>query len=158
MPRGGKINRPLLPPDPLYGNRLVSRVINRVMERGKKNVARTLIYNALDKIKTKDQEPIKTLELAINNVGPRIEVRPRRIGGASYQVPIEVRGERRVALAIRWLIQAAKKRSNKEFKTFAEKLAAELLDASQNAGEAIKKRDVVHRMAEANKAFAHFRW
>lgn len=142
----------------MYNNRLITRFINRVMKHGKKTLAQNLVYKALAEIQNQGQDPLKTFETALNNVGPRIEVRPRRIGGASYQVPIEVRGDRRLALAIRWLISAANKRSNKEYKKFAKKLAAELIDASQNTGEAIKKRDVIHRMAEANKAFAHFRW
>jgi len=158
MPRSGRINKPLLPSDPVYGNRLVSRFINRVMERGKKRVAENLVYKALDNIKDTGEDPIKVFETAINTVGPKIEVRPRRVGGASYQVPIEVRGDRRIALALRWIVAFAKKRSNKEYKTYDAKLAAELIDASKGIGEAIKKRDTVHRMAEANKAFAHFRW
>lgn len=101
---------------------------------------------------------MKVFEAAIFNIGPKMEVRPRRVGGASYQVPMEVRGDRRVSLALRWLVAFAKKRSNREFKTFAEKLAAELMDASKGVGEAIKKRDGMHRMAEANRAFAHFKW
>lgn len=157
--RTSKTYHKLLPADPVYGNRLVSRFINRVMLSGKKTVAQSLVYEALDIIKQKGEEdPIKVFEAAINNVGPKTEVKARRVGGASYQVPMEVRGDRRVALAIRWIVEFAKKRSNREFHTFGEKLAAELLDASKNVGEAIKKRDTVHRMADANKAFAHFKW
>ncbi|MBI1869366.1 30S ribosomal protein S7 [Candidatus Gottesmanbacteria bacterium] len=158
MARGGRINKPPLALDPVYNNRLMTRFINRCMERGKKRLAERLVYDALEQIQAAGHDPIKIFESAITNVGPRIEVRPRRIGGASYQVPIEVRGDRRVALAIRWIISSAKKRTNKEYKSFPKKLASELIDASQNLGEAIKKRDMVHRMAEANKAFAHFRW
>lgn len=158
MPRAGRIIKPLAEPDPVYGNRLITRFINRVMVNGKKQIAEKLVYKSLDLIKVKGEDPIKIFESAINNVGPKIEVRARRVGGASYQVPIEVRGERRIALAIRWIIMFAKKRSSREFKTFDQKLAAELTDASNNIGEAIKKRDTVHRMADANKAFAHFRW
>jgi small subunit ribosomal protein S7 len=158
MPRSGRIIKPLFEPDAVYGNRLLTRFINRVMERGKKQTAELLVYKALDTIKAKGQDPIKVFETAINTVGPKVEVRPRRVGGASYQVPIEVRGDRRVALAIRWIIQYAKKRSNREFKTFDQKLVIELMDAANGIGEAIKKRDIVHRMADANKAFAHFRW
>jgi small subunit ribosomal protein S7 len=128
------------------------------MKDGKKSVAQKVVYTALDIVKEKGEDPIKVLEAAISNVGPKQEVRPRRVGGASYQVPTEVRGDRRVSLAIRWIVQFANKRSNKEYKNFETKLASELIDASANAGEAIKKRDTVHRMAEANKAFAHFRW
>jgi len=158
MPRAGRIIKPLAEADPVYGNRLVTRFINRVMVSGKKQIAEKLVYKSLDAIKAKGEDPIKIFESAINNVGPKIEVRARRVGGASYQVPIEVRGERRVALAIRWIVSFAKKRSSHEYKTYDQKLTAELLDAANNVGEAIKKRDTVHRMAEANKAFAHFRW
>ena len=158
MPRSGRIIKPLSEADPVYGNRLVTRFINRVMINGKKQIAEKLVYKSLDAIKAKGEDPIKIFESAINNVGPKIEVRARRVGGASYQVPIEVRGERRVALAIRWIVSFAKKRSSHEFKTYDQKLTAELIDAANNVGEAIKKRDTVHRMAEANKAFAHFRW
>ncbi len=156
--RAKKTYKKLLDPDPLYGNRLVTRFVNRIMRSGKKNTTQKLVYRAFDLIKAKGQDPMKVFETAIANAGPKMEVRPRRVGGASYQVPNEVRGDRRVALAIRWMVEYAKKRSNKEYKTFAEKLAAELLDAANNTGEAIKKRDSVHRMAEANRAFAHFKW
>jgi small subunit ribosomal protein S7 len=158
MPRSGRIIKPLAEPDAIYGNRLLTRFINRVMVSGKKQVAENLVYKSLDIIKEKGQDPVKVFETAINTVGPKVEVRARRVGGASYQVPIEVRGDRRVALAIRWIIMFAKKRSNRDFHTFDQKLAAELTDAANGIGEAIKKRDVVHRMADANKAFAHFRW
>jgi len=158
MPRSGRINKPLLPPDSIYGNRYVTRLINRVMVQGKKKIAENLIYKSMDTIKKSGEDPIKIIETAINTVGPKIEVRARRVGGASYQVPMEVRGDRRVSLAIRWIVAFAKKRSNKEYKTYDAKLSQELLDAAKGVGEAIKKRDTVHRMAEANKAFAHFRW
>jgi len=128
------------------------------MKAGKKAVAQKLVYAAFEQLKTKGKEPLQTLELAITNVSPRMEVRPRRVGGASYQVPSEVRGDRKQSLAVRWILAAANNRSSKEYHGFEHKLAAELLDASQNLGEAIKKRDMVYRMAEANKAFAHFRW
>lgn len=158
MSRSNKITKPMLPADPIYGNRLVTRFINRVMKSGKKRTAELLVYRALDIIKEKGEDPIKVFETAINNVGPKMEVKARRVGGASYQVPTEVRGDRRVALAMRWIIQFAGKRSNKEFKSFADKLAVELLEGAKGQGEAIKKRDTVHRMAEANRAFAHFKW
>jgi small subunit ribosomal protein S7 len=158
MPRAGRITKPLPEPDPVYGNRTVTRFVNRVMFDGKKSIAAGLVYKALDAIKAKGEDPMKVFETAINNVGPKVEVRPRRVGGASYQVPIEVRGDRRVALAIRWIVNFAKKRSNREYKTYDQKLTQELLDAAAGIGEAIKKRDTVHRMADANKAFAHFRW
>ncbi|MDO8451885.1 MAG: 30S ribosomal protein S7, partial [bacterium] len=144
--------------DPIYGNRLLTRFINRVMQSGKKSTAERMVYQALDSIKTKGEDPLKIFETAIATVGPRMEVRPRRVGGASYQVPTEVRGDRRVSLAIRWIVMFAKKRSNKEFRTFADKLEAELIDAAKGVGEAVKKRDTVHRMADANRAFAHFKW
>ena len=156
--RGKRVTKDILTADPMYGNRLVTRFINRVMQSGKKSVAQALVYKALEIIKKQGEDPIKILELAINTVGPKMEVRARRMGGASYQVPNEVRGDRRIALAIRWIVTFAKKRSNKEYKTFADKLAVELLEASKGVGEAIKKRDLVHRMAEANRAFAHFKW
>ena len=156
--RGTKTYSHLLPADAVYGNRLVTRFINRVMISGKKTIAANLVYKALEAIKEKGEDPIKVLETAIANVGPKTEVRTRRVGGASYQVPVEVRGDRRISLAIRWIVEFAKKRSNKEYHTFSEKLVVELMEAANNQGEAIKKRDTVHRMADANKAFAHFRW
>ena len=142
----------------MYGSRLVTRFINRVMLSGKKTVAESLVYKALDIIKEKGEDPMKVFETAINTVGPKTEVKARRVGGASYQVPMEVRGDRRVALAIRWIIEFANKRSNREFHSYADKLSVDLLDASKGTGEAVKKRDTVHRMADANKAFAHFKW
>lgn len=156
--RTGPAKKRKIEVDPLFGSVLVTRLTNRVMKAGKKGVAQRLVYGALDQIKDKGQDPLQVLEQAITNVSPRMEVRPRRVGGASYQVPMEVRGDRRISLAIRWLIAAAKNRLSREYKSFDQKLAAELLDASQNQGEAIKKRGQMHRMAEANKAFAHFRW
>jgi len=156
--RAGSVKKRKIEADPLFGSVLVAKLINRVMKSGKKGVAQKLVYGALDQIKTKGQEPLGILEQAVANISPRMEVRPRRVGGASYQVPREVRGDRRISLSIRWLINAAKNRSSKEFKSFDQKLANELLDASQNLGEAVKKRDQMQRMAEANKAFAHFRW
>lgn len=158
MSRSGKIKRVKTNPDPLYGNKLLTRFINRSMRDGKKSVAQRMIYQALDVIKTKNLDPVNVFTMAIQNVGPKFEVRPRRVGGASYQVPVEVRGDRRTSLAIRWIIAAANNRANKQYHTFSEKLAAELLDAYNNTGEAIKKRDIMHRNAEANRAFAHFRW
>ena len=158
MPRSGRVSKKSLAADPIFNNRLVTRFINRIMRDGKKALAQRLVYKALDKIKQKNEDPVKILETAISNIGPRMEVRPRRVGGASYQVPMEVRGDRRQALAIRWILEAAKKRSSREYKTFDQKLAAELWDAAQNMGEAVKKRDNTQRMADANRAFAHFRW
>jgi small subunit ribosomal protein S7 len=158
MARGKRVIRKLHEADPVYGNRLLTRFVNRVMRDGKKSTAEKEVYAALTTIKEKGEDPIKTLETVIQSVGPKREVRSRRVGGASYQVPQEVRGERRIALAIRWIIQSANKRSNKEYKTFSAKLSAELLDALKGEGESIKKRETVHRMADANKAFAHFKW
>lgn len=145
-------------PDPIYGSVLVTKFTNRLMESGKKTIAQKVVYGALDILKEEGHDGLKIFETALDNVGPKQEVRARRIGGAAYQVPTEVRGERRVSLAIRWLLEATKKRSNSEYKGFAKKLAAELLAASKGEGEAIRKRDVTYKMAEANKAFAHFRW
>lgn len=159
MSRTGKTKRKqLAQPDPIYNSRLLARFINRVMRDGKKSVAQKEVYKALEDIKKKNQNPIEVFEKAVQNIAPRMEVRPRRVGGASYQVPVEVRGDRRISLAIRWLIQAANNRSSKQYHTFAEKLSAELTDVLNNVGEAVKKRDLMHRNAEANKAFSHFRW
>lgn len=156
--RHKKTEKRKIEPDKIYQNKLVGRFINRLIRDGKKTVAENVFYQALDIIKEKNQEPMVVFERAIQNVSPKQEVKPRRVGGASYQVPVEVRGDRRISLAIRWLISAASTRSNKEFHKFCEKLAAELMDASQNTGEAIKKRDLMQRQAEANRAFSHFRW
>lgn len=156
--RAGRVTKKLSEPDPIYGNRLLGRFINRVMLDGKKSTAQKQVYGALDLIKESGDDPIKTFELAVQNVGPKMEVKARRVGGASYQVPMEVRGDRRISLAIRWMVTFARKRSNKDYKTFGHKLAAELQSAAKGEGEAIKKRDTVHRMAEANRAFAHFKW
>ncbi len=159
MPRAGRIKKRVLSPDPIYGDRLVARLINRVMQRGKKTVANKQVYRAFEMIKEKAKgEPLEVFHKAVENTKPTMEVRPRRVGGASYQVPMPVKGDRRESLAIRWLTLAARSRPNKEYHTFAEKLAAELLDASQNTGGAVKKKQDIHRMAEANRAFAHFRW
>lgn len=158
MSRSGKIRKKILVPDPIYQNRLIARLTNRLMRDGKKTVAQRLVYRMIKEIGKKGDDPIKVFESAINNVGPRVEVRSRRVGGASYQVPVEVRGDRRQALAIRWILEAAKKRPSSQYRTFDQKLSAEILDAVQNQGEAVKRRDNTLRMAEANKAFAHFRW
>lgn len=144
--------------DPVYQNRLIAQLINKVMKEGKKTVAQRIVYGAFDRIKTSGQDPVAVFEAAVSNVAPKVEVRPRRVGGASYQIPVEVRGERRDALSLRWILAAASVRSSKEYPTFAQKLAAELLEAASGAGAAVKKKEDTHRMAEANKAFAHFRW
>lgn len=158
MSRIKKYRKKDIQPDIEYGNKLLGHFIRTIMIDGKKYVAERQVYKALDNIKKKGLNPLEVFEKALSNVGPRMEVRPRRVGGASYQVPMEVRGERRISLATRWIIKAANNRSSKEYKTFADKLSVELLDAYNNTGEAIKKREVTYKMAEANKAFAHFRW
>lgn len=158
MPRGGKLAKRKVEVDPVYGSRLISRFTNRLMYDGKKSVAQRVVYSALEIIKSKNQEPLEVFENALKNVAPKMEVRSRRIGGANYQVPNEVRGDRKEALAIRWIITAANSRPSTEYKSMGAKLAAEFMDAANNTGAAIKKRDDTHRMAEANKAFAHFRW
>lgn len=141
----------------MYQSKLVTKFINRLMRDGKKSVAEKVFYDCFELLK-KDGEPLQIFETAINNIGPKVEVKARRVGGASYQVPQEVRGERRITLAIRWIVEGARARSNKDFHTFSGKLAAEILEASKNEGSAAKKRDTVHRMAEANRAFSHFRF
>lgn len=129
------------------------------MRDGKKTIARSLVYKALEQIKQKSgQDPVSVLEKAMQNVSPKMEVRPRRVGGASYQVPVEVRGDRKEALAIRWILSSAEAKPNKEFHTFDAKLAAELLDAANGTGGAVKKKDDVQKVAQANRAFSHFRW
>lgn len=156
MARGRYIKKREINPDPIYGSRLITRFVNRTMKDGKKSIAQRIIYEALSLIQEETKkEPLEVFESAIKNVAPRMEVRPRRVGGASYQVPQEVRGDRKEALAIRWVLLAARARGGH---TMKEKLAGELMDAYNNTGAAIKKRDDTHRMAEANKAFAHFKW
>ena len=159
MPRAGFVRKRELLPDPVYGSVLVTRTINRMMKHGKKGAARAEIYTALESIKEKTKKnPIEVFEQALENIKPLMEVHSRRIGGAAYQIPVPVTADRREALAIRWLILAASSRSNKEFHHFSEKLAVEILAALDKQGEAIKKRQDMERMADANKAFAHFRW
>lgn len=149
----------ILPADPIYGSVLVTKLIDRIMYSGKKTVAEKQVYQAFDLLKTKTgQDPLQVFDQALENIKPLMEVRARRIGGAAYQVPTPVRGQRRDSLGIRWLILAAKARSSSEYHSFGAKLAAEILDAYNQAGGAVKKRLDTHRMAEANKAFAHFRW
>ena len=143
-------------PDPKFGDLVVSKFMNSVMLDGKKSVAESIVYGAFDIIRAKTrQEPIEVFHQALDRVMPQIEVRSRRVGGATYQVPVEVRSERRQALAIRWLITAARGRNEK---TMIERLSGELLDAANNRGTAVKKREDTHRMAEANRAFSHYRW
>ena len=156
MPRR---NRPLkreITPDARYQNETLSRLINKVMIRGKKSTAEKILYSALDIIEQQGaKEPVSVFELAVKNATPLLEVKPRRVGGATYQVPIEVRPERGLSLALRWLVKSARARGGK---SMAEKLAAELTDASRGEGVTIKKREDTHKMAEANRAFAHYRW
>ena len=156
MPRkGGVVKRPV-PQDLKYNDILVSRFINGLMERGKKSTAQCILYNAMEIVGQRgNDEPLKLFHQAVENVKPLIEVKSRRVGGATYQVPVEILPNRGQSLAIRWLIDAARARKEK---TMAEKLSIELLDASKNQGTAIKKKEDTHRMAEANKAFAHYRW
>ncbi len=156
--RHAKIKKRTIAPDSIHGNLMVAKFINRIMRDGKKTVAQDKVYRAFKLVEEKGHNPLETFDKAIQNVAPRVEVRAKRIGGANYQVPVEVRADRKNALAIRWIIEAAKKRPNKEFKTFEEKLASEFLAASNGEGEAMKKKDVMHKQAEANRAFAHFRW
>ena len=156
MPRRARIVRRAIAPDALYQNVMVQRVINKILQDGKKSVAERIVYGSLRMLEEQtNRDPIETFELAMRNVTPLLEVRPRRVGGATYQVPMEIQGDRRVSLAIRWLVIAARARSGR---TITDKLAGELLDASRNQGSAIKRREDTHRMAEANKAFAHYRW
>ena len=154
MPRSKKITKREVVPDPVFGSRLMTKLINKSMYDGKKSTASAQIYKAFEKF----EDPAKTLETVLNTIAPKMEVRPRRVGGASYQVPTEVKGDRKIHLAIRWLLDAARARSNKEYHTFAEKLAAEMTDVLAGTGNALKKRDMVQKMAESNKVFAHLRW
>lgn len=156
--RHKKVEKRKIEPDSIYKNVLITKLINYIMMDGKKTTARTQVYNALALIKDKGEDPAKIFDKAIQNVGPKVEVRARRVGGANYQVPVEVRHDRKMSLALRWIIEASRKRPNKQYHTYAEKLAAELTDASNNLGEAIRKRDIALKQAEANRAFAHFRW
>jgi small subunit ribosomal protein S7 len=144
-------------PDPVYNSVMVHRLVNAVMARGKKNLAERIVYGAFDEVRERSgQDPVKVLDKALHNIMPVLEVRPRRVGGATYQVPIEVRQERRTSLGLRWLVDYARQRKDK--RTMTDKLVAEILDASNGQGGAVKKREDTHRMAEANKAFAHYRW
>jgi small subunit ribosomal protein S7 len=154
--RKKKIKKREILPDPLYNNVKVAKFINQVMRRGKKSIARKIVYGAFEIIKEKTKkDPLEIFEKAIENAGPLLEVRPRRIGGATYQIPLEVKEKRRESLALRWLIQGAKIKKGKKM---AEKLAEELISASKNTGWAVKKKEDTHKMAEANRAFAHLSW
>ncbi len=156
MPRRATVTKREILPDPVYNSQLVTRFINSVMKDGKKTTAERIFYGALKLIEERTgDDPLKLFKRAVENVKPHVEVKSRRVGGSTYQVPMEVRSERQLSLAIRWLIQYA---SSRHEKTMMERLAGEFLDAVNNRGGAIKKRDDTHRMAEANKAFAHYRW
>lgn len=156
MARRKKKEKREISPDSVYNNVTVAKFINQVMRRGKKTIARKIVYQTLDIIKEKTKkEPLEVFDLALENASPLLEVKPKRIGGATYQVPREVRGDRRLTLAIRWIIQAAK---SKKGKPMGEKLAEELMNAANRTGAAVKKKEDTHRMAEANRAFAHFAW
>ena len=156
MPRRRVVAKREILPDPLYNSQLVTKFINTVMERGKKSLAEGILYGALNRVAEKTQDdPMKAFKKAIENVKPAVEVKSRRVGGSTYQVPVEVRPSRKLALSMRWIITTAMSRGEK---TMRARLAGELLDASENRGGAIKKKEDTHRMAEANKAFAHYRW
>lgn len=156
MPRRREVPKREILPDPIYNSQLVAKFVNVLMEDGKKNTAQRIIYDALRTIEGRtEDDPMKVFKRAIENVKPAVEVKSRRVGGSTYQVPVEVRASRKLALSMRWLIQAALKRGEKTMKL---RLANELMDASQNRGGAVKKREDTHRMAEANKAFSHYRW
>jgi small subunit ribosomal protein S7 len=156
MPRKREVRKREILPDPKYHEPMVAKFMNGIMRRGKKSLAERIFYGALDIIKDKTHsDPLKIFNQAMDNVKPLLEVRPRRVGGATYQVPVEVRPARKIALAIRWIIGFAKQRAEK---TMEEKLSGELIDAANNRGAAIKKKEDTHKMAEANKAFAHYRW
>ena len=157
MPRRKIVAKRQIEPDPRFNSVLVAKFINGLMERGKKSVARNIFYGAMDLVaeRVSEDEPLEVFERAMEKIRPRVEVKSRRVGGATYQVPIEVRPERRNALAIRWMVDFSNKRSGR---SMSEKLAGELIDAYNNRGAAVKKREDTHKMAEANKAFAHYRW
>jgi small subunit ribosomal protein S7 len=156
MPRRREVPKRITLPDPKYGNKLVAKFINNIMRMGKRSVAERILYQSFDIIAERSkQDPVEVFTKALDNVKPTLEVKSRRVGGSTYQVPVEVRSSRRVALAIRWIISYAQQRSEK---SMMQKLAGELLDAANNRGAAVKKKEDTHRMAEANKAFAHYRW
>jgi small subunit ribosomal protein S7 len=155
MSRKGSPGTRSILPDPKHGSEMIARLINMVMLSGKKSVAEQIVYGAMDVISQKNNDPLALVQKALDNVSPLVEVKSRRVGGATYQVPVEVRASRRGALAMRWLIDSARKRGET---SMPRKLAGELMDASESRGAAVKKREETHRMAEANKAFAHYRW
>jgi small subunit ribosomal protein S7 len=156
VPRRAKVSRRITAPDPRYHSRTVSKFINNIMRNGKKTLAQSILYDAFDLIEQRGRgSGLDTFELALRNATPVLEVKPRRVGGSTYQVPVEIRGDRRRALAMRWLIRSAHKRGGR---SMAEKLAGELMDAAQGVGETIRTKENTHRMAEANRAFAHYRF
>ena len=156
MPRRGTIQKRIPLPDARFNSIVVSQFINKVMQRGKKSTAERIMYSALDRIEAQTRKsPIDTFDAALRNATPTIEVKPRRVGGATYQVPVDIRAERRMALAIRWLLRSARSRGGR---SMSERLAAELMDASTGQGATIKRKEDTHRMAEANRAFIHYRW
>ena len=156
MPRRREVPKRTILPDPKFGSEMLTKFINMLMEDGKKSVAESIVYKALDQISDKTKaDALEVLNNALGNVSPRVEVKSRRVGGATYQVPIEVRSIRRTTLAMRWMIDAARKRGEK---SMARRLAGEIMDAAESRGSAVKKREDTHRMADANKAFAHYRW
>lgn len=156
MPRKGPVPKRDVLPDPVYNSKLVARFVNKIMMQGKKGIAENIVYDAFDVIRAKTgKDPLEVFELALKNVMPVLEVRARRVGGANYQVPVEVRPDRRLSLGIRWVVNYSRARGEK---TMHERLAAELMDAANNTGASIKKKEDTHKMAEANKAFAHYRW
>jgi small subunit ribosomal protein S7 len=156
MSRRHRAEKREINPDPMFGDLVVTKFMNAVMYDGKKSVAESIVYGALDQVQAKTkQEPVTVFHQALDNVAPHVEVRSRRVGGATYQVPVDVRPERRQALAIRWLIAAARNRNET---TMVDRLSGELMDAANNRGTAVKKREDTHKMAEANRAFAHYRW
>lgn len=159
MARAKRAKKRRSQPDPIYNDVLVTKLINRIMKSGKKTIAQKHVYTALEEIKKKTKkDPVEVFHQALENIKPKMEVRSRRVGGATYQVPYPVRGARRNSLAIRWLVESARSLPNQQFKTFSDKLVAEIFNASKGEGKAMTKREEVHRMADANKAFAHFRW
>ena len=156
MPRKGSVSKRDVLPDPIYNSKLVTRLINKIMLDGKKGTAQEILYTAFQMVETKTGKPaIEVFDTAINNIMPSLELKSRRVGGSNYQVPVEVSPERRISLGLRWLVNYARSRGEKSME---ERLANEIVDASNGVGASIKKRDDVHKMAEANKAFAHFRW
>jgi small subunit ribosomal protein S7 len=156
MPRRREVSKRVILPDPKFGSEMLAKFMNMVMERGKKSVAEQIVYGALDQMAERAKgDAMELLEQALDNVRPVVEVKSRRVGGATYQVPVEVRSVRRTTLAMRWIIDAAHKRGEK---SMAKRLAGELMDAAESRGAAVKKREDTHRMADANKAFAHYRW